>query len=164
MPFPKTSLPGGLNWRTAESACREPLDFAEAIQDAGKFALIRRNAPAKTLDMHRQVQEVLKDEMDPPDPPPLGRAGCCGAMRHLSCAGIPELDAVRRASPARQSSARHIADFGLDSHAGHLLNQTASTLMIAQNILKRSRCTCVPLSIYEKALGRRSPSQRHHPQ
>ena len=42
----------------------KPLDFAEAIRDAGGFALIRRDAAAKTLNMHRQVQEVLKDGMD----------------------------------------------------------------------------------------------------
>jgi hypothetical protein len=42
----------------------KPLDFAEAIRDAGRFALIRRDVASKSLNVHRQVQEVLKDEMD----------------------------------------------------------------------------------------------------
>jgi tetratricopeptide (TPR) repeat protein len=40
-----------------------PLDFAETLKQAANLSLIQRDAPDHSLDIHRLVQEVLKDEM-----------------------------------------------------------------------------------------------------
>jgi tetratricopeptide (TPR) repeat protein len=41
------------------------LEFAKAVGEAGRFSLIERNSQTQTLNMHRLVQEVLRDEMEP---------------------------------------------------------------------------------------------------
>lgn len=41
------------------------LDFAKAVREAGRFSLIERNSSNQTLNIHRLVQEVLRDEMEP---------------------------------------------------------------------------------------------------
>jgi len=41
----------------------KPLAFAEALREAARFTLIRRNPANKTLDIHRLVQDVIKDGM-----------------------------------------------------------------------------------------------------
>jgi NB-ARC domain len=40
------------------------LDFAKAVREAGRFSLIERNSSTQTLNIHRLVQEVLRDEME----------------------------------------------------------------------------------------------------
>ena len=45
-------------------AAANPLQFTEAVKEAGRFSLIRRNVSQQTMDIHRLVQEVLKEEMD----------------------------------------------------------------------------------------------------
>jgi tetratricopeptide (TPR) repeat protein len=45
---------------------KEPdLEFRDAVADSARFSLIHRNRETKTLDIHRVVQEVVKDGMDP---------------------------------------------------------------------------------------------------
>ncbi len=45
-------------------AAAEPLQFIEALKEAGRFSLVGRNPADKTLAMHRLVQVVVRDEMD----------------------------------------------------------------------------------------------------
>ena len=45
-------------------AASKPLAWLLAIQDASRFGLIQRSAESRTLNIHRLVQEVVKDEMD----------------------------------------------------------------------------------------------------
>ncbi len=53
--IPEEILPGG----------KEPdLEFHEAVAEAGRFSLIQRNASDKSIDIHRLVQDVVKDGMD----------------------------------------------------------------------------------------------------
>jgi tetratricopeptide (TPR) repeat protein len=40
------------------------LDFSKAVGEAGRFSLIERNSSTQTLNIHRLVQEVLRDEME----------------------------------------------------------------------------------------------------
>ncbi|MBD2102058.1 FxSxx-COOH system tetratricopeptide repeat protein, partial [Leptolyngbya sp. FACHB-261] len=42
----------------------DPLAFAQALREAGRFLLIHRNPTDQTLDIHRLVQEVLRAELD----------------------------------------------------------------------------------------------------
>ncbi len=57
-------LEGGtqLGERLAQLAGK-PFELAEALKEAGRFSLIHRQPAAKTIDIHRLVQEVVKDEM-----------------------------------------------------------------------------------------------------
>ncbi len=67
MPSPRTS------WRqeraselgpALEPLATDPLAFDEALAILRTYSLIRRNAEARTLTIHRLVQAVLKDRMD----------------------------------------------------------------------------------------------------
>jgi len=131
----------------------KPLDFAEAIRDAGRFALIRRDAAAKTLDTHRQVQEVLKDVMDE-------------ATRRLwverviaTLADIfPDPDfrnwpQCEKLLPHARAASRLIADFGLDSEAaGLLLAKTAYYLNDRAEYAEAEPLFQRALAIHEKTL------------
>ena len=45
---------------TIASVAAKPLAWVEAIEEAGRFALIHRDAENKSLYIHRLVQEVVK--------------------------------------------------------------------------------------------------------
>ncbi len=47
-----------------KSIATDPFQLNEAIEVLRRYSLIKRNAEAKTLNMHRLVQVVLKDGMD----------------------------------------------------------------------------------------------------
>src|SRR5262249_4673813 len=40
------------------------LGLSDAIEEAARFSLLRRNPEARTLSLHRLAQAVLSDEMD----------------------------------------------------------------------------------------------------
>jgi tetratricopeptide (TPR) repeat protein len=42
----------------------KPIDFLDALKEAGRFSLIDRNAATRTLDIHRLVQKVVKERLD----------------------------------------------------------------------------------------------------
>jgi tetratricopeptide (TPR) repeat protein len=46
------------------SAAAQPLARSEAMGEAGRFSLLDRDRRARTLSIHRLVQDVLKDHMD----------------------------------------------------------------------------------------------------
>jgi tetratricopeptide (TPR) repeat protein len=41
------------------------LDFSKAVREAGRFSLLERDSTTQSLNLHRLVQEVLRDEMKP---------------------------------------------------------------------------------------------------
>ena len=49
---------------TLASITSQPIDFLNALREAGRFSLIDRSPDNKTLDIHRLVQQVIKDTMD----------------------------------------------------------------------------------------------------
>ena len=137
----------------------KPLDFAEAIRDAGRFALLRRHAAGKSLDMHRQVQEVLKDEMDPQ----TRRLWAERVVQAL--AGVfpsPEFrnwTQCERVLPHARAAGRYIADLDLDSQpAGLLLNNTAYYLDDRAEYADAEPLYQRALAIREKALGPDHPA------
>ena len=137
----------------------KPLDLVEAIRDAGRFALLRRNASAKSLDMHRQVQEVLKDEMD-------AKARRLWAGRVVAAlANIfppPDFENWPRYEellPHARSIARHITDFGLDlPTAASLFHKTAYYLNARAEYREAEPLYQRALAIREKALGPDHPN------
>ena len=46
------------------SAAAQPLEFTRVVKEAARYSLVTRNPADKTLDMHRLVQAVVRDEMD----------------------------------------------------------------------------------------------------
>jgi tetratricopeptide (TPR) repeat protein len=132
----------------------KPLEFAEALRDAGRFALVRRNAVTKCLNIHRQVQEVLKDGMD-------------AETRHLWAGRVVEaLAAVfpdpefrnwpqcERLLPHARVAARHIAESGLETwEAARLLNDTAYYLEDRAEYTEAEPLYRRALEIREKTLG-----------
>ena len=134
----------------------QPLDFAEAIKDAGRFALIRRNAVAKSLDIHRQVQEVLKDEMDPLTRRLWAERVVQALARVFPSPEFRNWTQCEQLLPHARVAARHIADFGLDSvprETARLLNHLAGYAFgradypTAEPLFQRA------LAIREKTLG-----------
>ncbi|MCI0423971.1 MAG: tetratricopeptide repeat protein, partial [Acidobacteria bacterium] len=47
-----------------EIADVQPVNLTEAIKEAGRFSLLRRDPESRTLSLHRLVQSILKDGMD----------------------------------------------------------------------------------------------------
>ena len=137
----------------------KPLDFAEAIRDAGRLALIRRDASAKRLDMHRQVQEVLKDEMDFETRRLWAEraiAALANVFPSLEFRNWPECEAL---VPHARAAARHIADLSLDSQAaGLLVGKTAYYLYDRAEYTEAVPLYQRALAIREKALGPDHPS------
>jgi hypothetical protein len=64
--IPEEILTGG------EEAC---LEFREAVAEAGKYSLVERDSRERMVEMHRLVQEVIRDGIGPPT-----RIGRCAAF------------------------------------------------------------------------------------
>jgi tetratricopeptide (TPR) repeat protein len=135
------------------------LDFLEAIEEAGRFALVRRNAPNKTVDIHRQVQEVLKDEMDLST-----RRLWAECVIHMLALVFPSPLEFRnwtqceRLLPHARAAARHTSDFALDSQAAsHLLNDAACYLFNRAEYAEAEPLFHRALAIDKKSLGADHP-------
>jgi len=135
-------------------AARKPLAWAGAIEGAGRFALIRRDAENKSLQIHRLAQEVVKDEMNA-----ATRCGWAervvGALNEVfPNSEFQNWPQCERLLPHARIAARLIEDFGLGStvaarllnKVGHYLNGRAQYTE-AEPLLRRA------LAISEKALG-----------
>jgi len=137
----------------------KPLDFAEALRDAGKFALIRRNATAKNLDMHRQVQEVLKDEMDQPTRALWAERVVAALAKIFPSPEFRNWKRCEELLPHARAASIHVADFGFSSEsAGLLLNQTAFYLDGRGEYTEAEPLYQHALAICEKALGPDHPN------
>ena len=76
--------------------------------------------------MHRQVQEVLKDEMDQPARRPWAERVVATLADIFPSPDFRNWPQCEKLLPHARAASRHIADFGLDSEAaGLLLNKTA---------------------------------------
>jgi tetratricopeptide (TPR) repeat protein len=136
----------------------KPLEFAEALRHAGRFALIRRNAAAKSLDIHRQVQEVVKDGMDAETRRLwAGRvvAALDNVFPYVEFQNWPQCESLL---PHARVAARHIVESGLETReAARLLNQTAYYLSLRAEYTEAEPLYRRALVIYDKALGPNDP-------
>src|SRR5713101_1885368 len=135
-----------------------PLDFTETLKQAAKFSLIQRDAPDRSLDIHRLVQAVLKDEMDTEQL----REWAERAVRAVDCAfPSPEFRSwpeCERLLPHAKICAALIEKVSFEfEEAARLLNKTAfymddrAQYGEAESLYQRS------LAIWEKALGPEHP-------
>jgi tetratricopeptide (TPR) repeat protein len=140
--------------RCAES----PLDFANTIKQAATFSLIRRDAPDRSLDIHRLVQEVLKDGMDPAQVHEWAESALRAVDLAFPFVEFRNWHACERLLPHARACGAWIERFSFESaEAASLLNETGSYVhdraqyADAEPLYKRS------LAIGEKALGPEHP-------
>ena len=146
---------GGRAWgELIAELVTKPLAWVEAIGEAGRFALIHRDAEDKSLHVHRVMQEVVKDEMTAE----TSREWVERAVQVLSAVFPPpefqNWPQCERLLPHARVVARLAEDFGLGSAVeARLLSNTgwylASRGQYAEAELLHHRA----LAIREKAFG-----------
>jgi tetratricopeptide (TPR) repeat protein len=135
-----------------------PLDFTETVRQAAKFSLLRRDASDRSLDIHRIVQEVLKDEMSVEQ----RRAWAERAVRAMNAA-FPNVEfhswpQCERLLPHSKACAALIERFSFEfREAAVLLNQTAYYMDDRAQYREAAPLFQRALVINEKALGREHP-------
>ena len=136
------------------SAAESSLALTDAIGEAARFSLLRRNPEARTLSLHRLAQAVLRDEMDGD----TRRVWAERAVRALN--GVfPNVEystwpLCGRLIPHAQLLASLIDEYGVDfpeaarlmNRAGYYLNERAQYAE-AEPLYQRA------LDIYQQALG-----------
>jgi tetratricopeptide (TPR) repeat protein len=132
----------------------KPLAWDAAVEAAGRFRLIRRNAANDTLNIHRLAQEVLKDGMDAPTRRVWAERVVQALSRVFPSPEFQNWFQCERLIPHAIVAGRLAEDFGLDSLAAALLLNKSSYYLNeraryaeAEPLFRRAR------AIYEKALG-----------
>jgi len=135
-------------------------EFRDAVADAARCSLIRRNPAARTIDIHRLVQDVVKDGMDERSMLYwIGRAADSlsrGFPEKVDIEGWPLFD---RLLPHARTVAAEVLRLSIESDgATSLLHKTAWYLREraqyneAEPLLKRA------LEILEKTVGSEHPN------
>jgi len=152
-------IQGGSAWGPpiAELVAK-PLAWVEAIEEAGRFALIRRDAENQSLHIHRLVQSVVKDGMN------------AETRRRWAERAVKALDEVfpepvfqhwpqyQRLLPHARMAAHLVEDCGLGSPvAGRLLNHSGCYLVDRAQYAEAEPLYRRALAICEKALGPQHP-------
>lgn len=148
--IPEEILPGG----------KEPnLEFHEAVAEAGRFSLIQRNIADKSIDIHRLVQDVVKDGMDD-----AARRSWAERTVEAVNAVFPSVEfevwpQCERLLPHAKVAAGLVGKFGLEFiSASRLLNETARYLEYRAQYQEAEPLYRRTLAIREKALGPDHPA------
>jgi tetratricopeptide (TPR) repeat protein len=140
-------------------AAGNPLAWDAVVEAAGRYRLIHRNVANDTLNIHRLVQEVLKDGMDAPTRRVWAERvvqALNGVFPHTEFQYWPRCE---RLIPHAIAAGRLVEDFGLDSVAvARLLNQSGLYLDRRARYGEAEPLYQRALAIYEKALGLDHPS------
>ncbi len=140
-------------------AAGKPLTWDAAVEAAGRYRLIHRNVANDTLDIHRLVQEVLKDGMDAPTRR-VWAERVVQALREVFPA--PEFQnwpQCERLIPDAIAAGRLVEDFGLDSVVtARLLSQSGGYLTSRARYAEAESLHQRALAIDEKALGHDHPN------
>ena len=136
-----------------------PLAWDAAVEAAGRFRLIHRNAAKDILNIHHLVQEVLKDGMDAPTRRVWAERVVQALNEVFPSPEFQNWPQCERLIPHAIVAARLIEDSGLGSvAAARLLNQSGYYLYgRARYGEAESLCQCA-VAIFEKALGPDHPS------
>jgi tetratricopeptide (TPR) repeat protein len=135
-------------------AAGNPLAWDAAVEAAGRFRLIHRNAAKDILNIHRVAQEVLKDGMGPS----TRRAWAERVLQALN-AVFPYTEfqnwpQCERLIPHAIVAVRLVEDFGLDSvAAARLLNESGYYLDDRARYAEAEPLYQRALVIYEEARG-----------
>ena len=141
------------------SAVESPLGLSDAIEESGRFSLLLRNPEARTLSLHRLVQEVLRAEMDEG----TARMWAERAVRAVNEA-FPAIEYANwplcdRLLPHAQTLARFIDELGFEfSEAARMLNQAGYYLRERGQYAEAEPLYRRALAIVEKAVGPEHPN------
>jgi tetratricopeptide (TPR) repeat protein len=136
----------------------DSFELNAAIGETLKYSLLRRNPEAKTLDIHRLVQAVLKDGMDEP----VHRQWAEHTMRAVDRA-FPDVEfstwpLCERLLPHAQFCAELIEKWGLEfTEATRLLNDCGVYLHHRARYAEAEPLYQRALAIREKTLGPEHP-------
>lgn len=134
------------------------INLVKMIGEAGRFSLIHRNAKNGTIEIHRLVQQVLKDEMG-------AQVLSLWAERVVRALNrsFPEVEhkswlLCEKLLPHAQEAARLIEEYGLEfEEAGRLLNQTGFYCYERAQYSEVEPLLVRALNIYEKVLEPENP-------
>lgn len=132
--------------------------LVKIIGEAGRFSLIRRNAKTGTLDIHRLVQQVVKDEM----PSNTRRLWAERAVRALNEA-FPHAEhktwpLCGKLLPHTLETVRLIDEYGFEfKEATRLLNQAGYYCVERAQYAESETLYLLTLRIREKTLGPEHP-------
>ncbi|MDQ3919080.1 MAG: FxSxx-COOH system tetratricopeptide repeat protein [Acidobacteriota bacterium] len=130
------------------------INLVKVIGEAGKFSLIRRNVRSGTIEIHRLVQQVIKDEMRPEE----RRVWAERVVRGVNSA-FPEIEhknwpLCEKLLPHGQEAARLIDDYELESdEAARLLNQVGYYCVERAQYAGAEQLFARSLAIRERSLG-----------
>jgi tetratricopeptide (TPR) repeat protein len=136
----------------------ERVTWLEAVAEAGKFALIRRNAQDESLDIHPLVQEVVKDGMDAP-----ARRACAEQVVEALNEVFPEVEyrnwaQCNRLLPHAMAASRLIEDLELGfAAAAALLERSAKYLQTLARYAEAEPLYRRALAIRQRSLGPDDP-------
>jgi tetratricopeptide (TPR) repeat protein len=140
-------------------AAGKPLAWDAAVEAAGRFRLIHRNAANDTLNIHRLVQEVLKDGMDAPTRRLWAERVVLALNQVFPYVEFQNWPQCERLIPHAIVAGRLVDDFGLDFvAAGRLLNESGRYLDRRARYGEAEPLYQLALAIKEKALGPDHPS------
>jgi tetratricopeptide (TPR) repeat protein len=137
----------------------DSFEFTKAVHEAARFSLIGRNPENKSLDIHRLVQEVVKDEMD-------AATRRCWAERTVRAvnqafpspeyANWPLCDGLL---PHAKVAATLVEDWNFEFQtAARLLNEAARYSQARAQYAQAQPLYTRALAIREKALGPDHPA------
>ena len=136
----------------------KPINWIEAVLEASRFALIRRDPENKSLHIHRLVQKVIMDETDAS----ARRIWAARVVRAL-CEVFPNPEfqnwaQCERLLPHAKVAARLVEDFGFDFPvAAHLLTEIGYYLDNRGQYTEAEPMVRHALEIQESSLGANHP-------
>jgi len=142
------------------SAGQEPdLQFRHAVADAARYSLIQRNAKNQTVDIHRLVQDVVKDSLDPI----IQRQWVEQALSALNARFPEDMEfknwpECERLLPHARIATSLALRYGLESgETAHLMHQTAWYLLWRAQYKEAEPLIRRALEIREEVLGPEHP-------
>jgi len=135
-------------------AAAKPLAWDAAVEAAGRYRLIHRNVAKDTLDIHRLVQEVLKDGMDAPTRRLWAERVVQALNEVFPMVEFQNWPQCERLIPHAIVADRLVEDFGLDFEAAaRLLNQSGLYLDDRARYAEAEPLYQCAIAIFEIALG-----------
>jgi tetratricopeptide (TPR) repeat protein len=141
------------------SAAKSPLGLSDAIEEAGRFSLLKRHPEGCVLSLHRLVQAVLKDEMDD-DARRMWAGRAIRAVNEVfSEVAYSNWPSCERLIPHAQLLSLSVEEYGDDFFDAIVLMDRAGFYLIkraqyahAEQFYKRALASC------EKVLGAEHPA------
>jgi tetratricopeptide (TPR) repeat protein len=131
-----------------------PLDFAQVVREAGRHSLIERNPLNKTLDIHRLVQAVVRDEMEKAEQRQWAERAVRAVNRAFPGVEFAVWPKCERVPPHVQACAALVDEFGFEfAEAARLFNQAGVYLGKRARHAEAAPLYQRALRIWEKALG-----------